>query len=292
MTLISGIPPWVQMYLEKLIEVSGKKEIKDVFPNYGLFIWGGVNFEPYRAIFEKLVGQGVPSVETYPASEGFIAYQNSQTDPGLILNLDADIFYEFIPVDEYHNEDPIRLSLKDVQVGVNYVIILNTNAGLWGYNIGDTIKFTSTYPFKIKVTGRIKHFTSAFGEHVIAEEVEAAMKAAVAIHGGQITEFTVAPQVKPESGLPYHEWLIEFSQEPTDMEAFESAIDQEMQKLNTYYKDLITGAILRSLVITKIRKEGFIDYMKSIGKLGGQNKTPRLANDRKIADQLSENSTL
>ena len=292
MTLISGIPPWVQMYFEKLIEKTGKKNVKEIFPGYSLFIWGGVNFEPYRAIFKELVGQDVPSIELYPASEGFIAYQDSQKEEGLLLNLDAGIFYEFIPANEFFDEKPTRLSLKDVKIGINYVIILTTNAGLWAYNIGDTIEFTSTKPYRIKVTGRIKHFTSAFGEHVIAKEVEAAMKKAITETGAQVCEFTVAPQVNPENGLPYHEWFVEFSEEPSSLNTFSSIVDKEMQKQNVYYKDLITGNILRPLVVSRVQKDGFIQYMKSIGKLGGQNKTPRLSNDRKIADQLTSNFLL
>ena len=289
MTLIGGIPPWVQMYFERLLEKTGKSSIKEVFSNYSLFIWGGVNFEPYRAIFNKLVGEDVPSIELYPASEGFIAYQNSQNEDGLLLNLDAGIFYEFIPAEEFFEENPTRISLKDVKTSVNYVIILNTNAGLWGYNIGDTVEFTSTKPYKIKVTGRIKHFISAFGEHVIAKEVEAAMKKAIAETGARVSEFTVAPQVNPENGLPYHEWFVEFSKEPSNLNDFSSIIDEEMQSQNVYYKDLITGSILKPLVVSRVQKDGFVQYMKSIGKLGGQNKTPRLSNDRKIADQLTSN---
>lgn len=292
MTLIGGIPPWVQMYFERLLELTGKSTIKDVFPEYSLFIWGGVNFQPYKSIFEKLVGKDIPSLEYYPASEGFIAYQNSQTESGLLLNLDAGIFYEFIPASEFHDENPSRLTLKDVKVGVNYVIVLNTNAGLWGYNIGDTVEFVSVMPYKIKVTGRIKHFTSAFGEHVIAKEVEQAMRIAMEKQQAEVVEFHVAPQVNPTEGLPFHEWLVEFAQEPSDFDNFMSVIEAEMRSQNPYYDDLISGNILRPIVLTKVKKEGFKQYMKSIGKLGGQNKTPRLANDRKIADALKEKGLL
>lgn len=292
MTLIGGIPPWVQMYFERLLALSGKSTIKEVFPDYSLFIWGGVNFQPYKSIFEKLVGKDVPSLEYYPASEGFIAYQNSQTEPGLLLNLDAGIFYEFIPVSEFHDEKPSRLTLKDVKVGVNYVIVLNTNAGLWGYNIGDTIEFVSTYPFKIKVTGRIKHFTSAFGEHVIAKEVEQSMRLAIESEPAEVVEFHVAPEVNPSEGLPYHEWLIEFAEEPKNLDNFKEILEAEMRKQNPYYDDLISGNILKPIVISMVKKDGFKSYMKSIGKLGGQNKTPRLANDRKIADALREKGLL
>ena len=286
MSLISGIPPWVQMYFEKLQNRTGKL-IKDIFPKFDLFIYGGVNYEPYRQTFEKLIGKKVDGIELYPASEGFIAYQDSQTEKGMLLCVNHGIFYEFIPSEEFFNKNPTRISLADVEIGVNYVIILNTDAGLWGYNIGDTIKFVSIDPYRIVVSGRIKHFTSAFGEHVIAEEVEKSLQETITKIPAQVNEFHVAPQVKPESGLPYHQWLIEFEKEPENMADFSELIDNTLQKHNTYYKDLISGGILKPLLITKINKNGFRDYMKSIGKLGGQNKVPRLANDRKIADKLN-----
>ena len=286
MSLISGIPPWVQMYFEKLQDKTGKL-IKDIFPKFDLFIYGGVNYEPYRQTFENLIGKKVDGIELYPASEGFIAYQDSQTEKGMLLCVNHGIFYEFIPSEEFFNKNPTRISLADVEIGVNYVIILNTDAGLWGYNIGDTIKFVSIDPYRIVVSGRIKHFTSAFGEHVIAEEVEKSLQETIAKIPAQVNEFHVAPQVNPESGLPYHQWLIEFEKEPENMADFSELIDNTLQKHNAYYKDLISGGILKPLLITKINKNGFRDYMKSIGKLGGQNKVPRLANDRKIADKLN-----
>lgn len=288
MTLISGIPAWVQMYFEKLVEKSGGKKIKDIFPNFSLFVYGGVNFKPYEKRFEELIGKKIDSVELYPASEGFIAYQNSQQDKGMLLELNSGIFYEFIPADEFFDENPTRLSIKDVEVGVNYVIILSNNAGLWGYNIGDTVKFVSKDPYKIIVSGRIKHYTSAFGEHVIAEEVERAMNEACDKFDVQITEFTVAPQVTPKEGLPYHEWFVEFQKKPADMAAFKSFVDKRMQEQNVYYFDLIKGSVLQPLKIAEVGKDGFMNFMKNRGKLGGQNKIPRLSNDRQIADELAE----
>lgn len=287
MRLISGIPSWVQMYFERIVERTGKK-VGEVFPNFKLFIYGGVNYEPYRNKFEQLIGRKVDAIELYPASEGFMAYQDSQTEKGMLLCVDNGIFYEFIPADEFFDENPTRLSLKDVQIGVNYVIILNTTAGLWGYNIGDTVEFTSLNPPRIIVTGRIKHFISAFGEHVIGKEVESAMNANTAGTDIQVNEFTVAPQITPEEGLPYHEWFVEFENIPENLDQLASKIDAEMQSQNTYYLDLIEGKILQPLKITPISKGGFNAYMKSIGKLGGQNKVPRLANDRKIADELTK----
>jgi len=285
MSLISGIPSWVQMYFEKLHQKTGKT-ISEVFPDFNLFVYGGVNFEPYRQKFNQLIGKKIDTIELYPASEGFFAFQDKQDDSGMLLQLNSGIFYEFIPVDDFDAVHPTRLTIADVKKGVNYVMIISTNAGLWAYNVGDTIAFTSLKPYKIVVTGRIKHFISAFGEHVIAKEVEQSLKIALENKTISINEFTVAPQVKPVKGLPYHEWFIEFDKEPTDLEEFALEIDKALQVQNSYYFDLIKGKILKPLVITKIDKNGFQKYMKSIGKLGGQNKLPRLANDRKIADKL------
>lgn len=285
MTLISGIPPWVQMYFDKLTQKTGRK-IMELFPNFNLFIYGGVNFEPYRFKLEETIGKKIDSIELYPASEGFIAYQDKQNDPSLLLMVNSGIFYEFIPANEFFNSNPTRISLRDVEVGVNYAIILNSNAGLWGYNLGDTIKFVSKNPYKILVTGRIKHFISAFGEHVIAEEVEKALMQAAQEQHAEVIEFTVAPQVTPENGLPYHEWFIEFHRQPDDMEKFRLSINENMQKQNIYYRDLIEGNILQSLKIRPLKRNAFISYMRSLGKLGGQNKVPRLSNDRVLADEL------
>ncbi|MBP8792386.1 MAG: GH3 auxin-responsive promoter family protein [Lutibacter sp.] len=285
MTLIGGIPSWVQMYFERIVARTGKK-VGDVFPNFNLFVYGGVNYEPYRNKFEDLIGRKVDAIELYPASEGFIAYQDSQKEEGMLLLIDNGIFYEFIDVEEYFNEKPARISIKDVKIGVNYVIILNTNAGLWGYNIGDTVRFVSLNPPRIVVSGRIKHFISAFGEHVIGKEVEDAINSQTVDTSIAINEFTVAPQITPEKGLPYHEWFIEFENGPEDLVDFAKKVDQELQQQNTYYYDLIVGKVLQPLKITCIEKGGFNNYMKSVGKLGGQNKVPRLSNDRNIADEL------
>ncbi len=286
MTLISGIPPWVQMYFDRLVEIR-KKPIKDIFPNFSMFVYGGVNFEPYRAKLFETIGKQVPSIETYPASEGFIAYQDSQDTEGLLLLVNSGIFYEFVPAEEYFDENPTRLTVDEVEIGKNYAVIINSNAGLWGYSIGDTVKFVSRNPHRILVTGRIKHFISAFGEHVIGEEVEKAMKLTCEKHKEvELVEFTVAPNVTPESGLPRHEWYIEFATEPRDPKEFAKELNSHLQKLNTYYDDLITGSVLSDLKIMSLKPNSFIDYMKSIGKLGGQNKVPRLSNDRKIADSL------
>lgn len=286
MSVISGIPSWVQMYFERLQEKSGGKKISEIFKNFNLFIYGGVNYEPYHAKFEQMIGKKVDSIELFPASEGFFAYQDSQKEKGMLLLLNSGIFYEFIKADEFFTKNPKRYTIGEVELGVNYALIVSTNAGLWGYNIGDTIQFTSLAPYRVIVSGRIKHYISAFGEHVIANEVENAMKEATAGTNIVINEFTVAPQITPANGLPYHEWLIEFEKEPENIETFAEAIDDSMRKQNIYYDDLITGNVLRKVVVSKVSKNGFQEYMKSQGKLGGQNKIPRLSNDRKIADNL------
>ena len=286
MTVISGIPSWVQMYFEKLHQKAGKP-VGELFKNFNLFIYGGVNYEPYRAKFENLIGRKVDSIELFPASEGFFAYQDSQKETGMLLLLNAGIFYEFIKSDEFFTKNPRRYTIGEVALGVNYVLIISTNAGLWGYNIGDTVQFTSTQPYRVIVSGRIKHFISAFGEHVIGKEVESALQEAILETDIRINEFTVAPQITPKEGLPYHEWFVEFENEPGNLNEFSKKLDQAMRHQNGYYDDLIAGKVLQQLVVTKVVKNGFQNYMKSIGKLGGQNKIPRLSNDRKIGDLLA-----
>ena len=288
MTLISGIPPWMQMYFDRLMERSDGKKIKDIFPNFSVMVHGGVNFEPYRQKLFESIGQKIAAVETFPASEGFFAFQDSQNAEGLLLNTDSGIFFEFVPAGEIFSPNPTRLSLKDVKVGENYALIVNSNAGLWGYNIGDTVKFVSTNPYRLVVTGRTKHFISAFGEHVIGEEVEYSLIKAAEEEGVHITEFTVAPFVQQGKGKSYHEWFIEFENAPADLSGFANRVDNYLRQKNIYYNDLITGNILLPLHIRSVKKNGFIDYMKSIGKLGGQNKVPRLSNDRKIATALEQ----
>jgi hypothetical protein len=287
MTLISGIPPWVQMYFDRLIERSGKP-VGELFKNLDLLVYGGVNFEPYRAKLMESIGRPIHTIETFPASEGFIAFQDVQGQEGLLLNANSGIFFEFVPAQEIFNEKPTRLSLKEVELGVNYALIINSNAGLWAYNIGDTVKFISLNPYRVVVTGRVKHFISAFGEHVIGEEVEHSLMKAATEEQVRITEFTVAPMVQANGELPYHEWFVEFETMPADLSTFATKVDQYLREKNIYYDDLLTGNILQPLKIRPVRRQGFIDFMKSIGKLGGQNKVPRLSNDRTLAEQLMQ----
>ena len=286
MTLISGIPPWMQMYFDRLMEKSGKK-VGDLFPNFSVMVQGGVNFEPYKNKLYESIGRQIDCIELFPASEGFFAFQDSQQEKGLLLNTSSGIFYEFVPAGEIFNEHPTRLSLKDIKVGENYALIISSNAGLWSYNIGDTVKFVSADPYRLVVTGRIKHFISAFGEHVIGEEVEKALMETASQTGVKVTEFTVAPLVEQGEGKSFHEWFIEFEEEPENPAHFREILDQQMRLQNVYYDDLIKGSILQPLKLNMLRKNAFIDYMKSVGKLGGQNKVPRLGNDRNLADALA-----
>ena len=285
MTLISGIPHWMQMYFDRLIEKSGKK-VSELFPDFSVMVQGGVNFAPYKKKLFDSIGKQIDCIELFPASEGFFAFQDSQKHEGLLLNTNSGIFFEFVPANEIFNANPTRLSLKDVKLNENYALIINSNAGLWGYNIGDTVKFVSLNPYRIVVTGRIKHFISAFGEHVIGEEVEYALLKAAEEFETKIIEFTVAPNIAQGKGKSYHEWFIEFENTPENLITLSEKVDKILRKKNVYYDDLISGNILQPLKINIVRKNGFIDYMKSIGKLGGQNKVPRLSNDRKIADEL------
>lgn len=287
MTLISGIPPWMQMYFDRLQEKSGKK-VGELFPNFSVMVQGGVNFEPYKSKLFESIGRKLDTIELFPASEGFFAFQDSQEAEGLLLNTNSGIFFEFIPAGEIFNENPTRLTLRDVKVGENYALIISSNAGLWAYNIGDTVKFVSTEPYRLVVSGRIKHFISAFGEHVIGEEVEAALLKAANEENIHITEFTVAPMIAQDGGKSYHEWFIEFENTPQNMAAFSKKVDDNLRNKNVYYDDLISGNILEQLKISPVEKNGFINYMKAVGKLGGQNKVPRLSNDRIIAEELKK----
>lgn len=288
MRCIGGIPPWVQMYFERLLEKTGKNNVLEVFPNFSLFIYGGVNYEPYRAKIESLIGKKIDTLEYYPASEGFFAFQDNYKDNGLLMVTNDGIFFEFVPVHEIHNENPTRLQLHEVELNTDYALIVNSNAGLWGYNTGDCVRFVSKEPYKVRVSGRVKHYISAFGEHVIGKEVDEAMKIATQELGCNVVEFTVAPQVNPDSGLPYHEWFVEFDNIPADTQDLAKLLDANMVKQNIYYQDLIDGSILQPLKVTVLKKGAFIEFMKRRGKLGGQNKVPRLTNDRKIADELQD----
>ncbi len=286
LSLISGIPPWVEMYFERLLRRSGKQTVAEIFPDFSLFVYGGVNFQPYEKKFAQLIGEEIPSLETFPASEGFIGFQDEWPSEGLLLIPDGGIFFEFVPAENFYDENPPRIPLSGVQEGVNYVMILNTNAGLWGYNIGDTIRFVSLRPYRFIPTGRLSHYTSAFGEHVIAQEAEDSITQAAEKSGAVVSEFTLAPLVENPGGLPCHQWFVEFSKAPADMKHFARLIDQALQERNPYYRDLVAGKILQHAVVEAVPANTFREYMKSIGKLGGQNKVPHLSNDRVIAEWI------
>lgn len=285
MSLISGIPPWMQMYFDRLQERSGKL-VGELFPSLSVLVQGGVNFEPYKTKLLASIGRPIDMIELFPASEGFFAFQDSQEAEGMLLNTNSGILFEFIPMEEYGKENATRLRLHDVELGKQYALIINSNAGLWGYDIGDTIKFTSLEPYRLQVSGRTKHFISAFGEHVIVEEVEKALLRACDQHRAIVKEFTVAPYISEGEGKSYHEWFIEFEKKPWDKEAFAKCLDEELQKQNVYYEDLLSGNILSQLTITEIKPGGFLNYMRNAGKLGGQNKVARLSNDRKLVEAL------
>ena len=285
--LVAGIPPWVQMYFDKLQQRTGQP-ITDVFPDLAVLVHGGVNFAPYQTKLVATLGKPMDTIETYPTTEGFIAFQDSQQAAGLLLQLNCGIFFEFILAQEYFTDNPTRLCIEEVELGVEYALLLSTNAGLWAYSLGDTVKFVSKAPYRIIVTGRLKHFISAFGEHVIAEEVDKAMQHALAAHPEAVlTEFTVAPHVSQQSGESfYHEWLVEFSRPPENTSAFAQDLDQKLCQLNAYYNDLVAGKVLQPLQLTQLPKDTFKQHMQAKGKLGGQNKLIRLANDRTMADAL------
>ena len=285
LTLIGGIPPWVQMYLDRLVEKTGKPVI-EIFPHLQILVQGGVNFEPYKRKLFDTIGAPIDTIELFPASEGFFAYQDTRTEPGLLLNTNSGIFYEFIPLAHLQDPTPLRISLAEVQLGEQYALVINSNAGLWGYHLGDTIKFVSLNPYRIVVTGRVKHFISAFGEHVIGEEVEQALLEVSVDMGVSIVEFTVAPLIQQSEGKSYHEWFIEFEKKPSDLALFSKKLNDMLCTKNTYYEDLIAGSILAPLQIHEMKKNAFIDLMRAKGKLGGQNKVPRLSNDRTLANEL------
>ena len=284
--IIGGIPPWIQMYFDILIQKTGKK-IKDIFPNLTLLCHGGVNFEPYRDNLIDSIGKEIDTIETFPASEGFFAYQDQLYSDDLLLQINSGIFYEFIDVKDLNKDNSKRVTVGNVELNKNYALIISSNAGLWSYLIGDTVKFTSLNPLKIKVTGRTKQFISAFGEHVIVEEVDSSLKKAIQkFNEIKIVEYTVGPKILSQKGKSHHQWLIEFKNKPKNLSSFENEIDNNLQELNAYYRDLRQDKVLSSLKIKELKRKSFINFMKSIGKLGGQNKVPRLSNDDKLINQL------
>ena len=284
--VIGGIPPWIQMYFDVLIERTGKK-ISEIFPNLELLCHGGVNFQPYKTNLFNSIGRAIDTLETFPASEGFFAYQDDLYSDDLLLQVNSGIFFEFVELNELKKEKPKRISIEEIKLDTNYAMVITSNAGLWSYDIGDTIKFTNTNPLKIKVSGRTKQYVSAFGEHVIVDEVEKSLKKTCEkFKEVEIVEYTVGPRIMNQKSESHHEWFIEFKSPPSRIKDFEIELDLNMKNLNIYYRDLRKNKILSRLKITKAKKKSFINFMKSIGKLGGQNKVPRLSNDVKLIEKV------
>lgn len=275
--LISGIPPWVQNFLESL-RASGK-DPKTLWPHLQVLVHGGVDFKPYKPVLNNLLPKGIHYWETYPASESFIGVQDTYKAEGLRLMTSYGTFYEFIPMSEYGTEKTSRLSLAEVQIGVQYALILTNPAGLWAYDIGDTVRFTSLNPYRIVVTGRTAQYISAFGEHVIVEEINHAMEKACQVTGALVTEFIVMPEIN-EKGSGHH-WYVEFSTPPSDKLLFQQTIESTLSSKNIYYRDLIQGKILSPLKVSELQNGSCFEFMKSSGKLGGQNKFPRAVNHEK-----------
>lgn len=285
--LVAGIPIWIQAFFDRIIEYTGKS-VGEVFPNLSLIIYGGVNVTPYKQQLLKSIGRKIDFLENYVATEAFIAYQDSVEQVGMLLNLSGGIFYEFVPVEEIDFKNPTRLNLQEVKLEQSYVILLTTNGGLWAYDIGDTIKFTSLNPFRITVTGRTAHFVSAFGEHMTIEQVERVIKHACSLQAdASVKEFTVAPNIKFDN-LSYHDWYIEFSHSPENRKKFTTDIDFKLKSISHIYRALRERSIIGEPKIHYMKENTFKNYMQSIGKLGGQNKVPRLQNNRNIADVLEK----
>ncbi len=285
MRVIGGIPPWVMTYFDSLLKFSGKKTVREIFPNLTLYIHGGTGFNAYKKAFFNLSGK-IDSLEVYPASEGFFAYQNSLRENSMLLLTRHGVFYEFIELRDFQNQKMNRIPLEGVKLNTDYVMIVSTIAGLWAYNTGDTIRFISKNPYKILFSGRAAQYCSAFGEHVIEKEVQTSLNNAIMRCGGSVTEFTVCPKIMSKSYLSHHQWFVEFQSVPDNLSKFEKTLNTVMKEQNPYYKDLVGSKVIGPLKLFVVKSGGFNAYMKSIGKFGGQNKCPHLSNERKIADFL------
>jgi len=289
-TTIAGVPSWMLILMKYILEKRGKESLLDVWPNLELFIHGGINFGPYKEQYEQLIPSSeMRYMETYSATEGFFGIQDVPGSDDMLLMLDYGIYYEFIPSAEMHNESPNTLTLDQVVVGETYALVISTNAGLWRYKIGDTIRFTSLDPYRVQVAGRIKHFINAFGEELIIDNAEKALGIACKKSGAMITEYTAGPIYMSVEGAGAHEWLIEFEREPADLRYFTETLDTALKSINSDYEAKRSGNMALKEPIVQVMPKGiFFDWMKSRGKLGGQNKVPRLANDRKYLDDLLE----
>ena len=287
-TNISGVPSWMLSVLTRVMELTGKKHLEEVWPNLEVFFHGGVAFTPYRKQYEQLItSPNMHYMETYNASEGFFGLQDDPADKSMLLMIDYGVFYEFIPMDEFDKENPTVVPLWGVETNKNYAMLISTSCGLWRYVIGDTVSFTSTNPYKFVITGRTKHFINAFGEELIVDNAEKGLAYACEQTGAEVLEYTAAPVFMDDNAKCRHQWLIEFSKEPADLDKFTELLDKKLQEINSDYEaKRYKNITLQHLEIVKARKDLFNDWLKSKGKLGGQHKVPRLSNSRKHIDEL------
>lgn len=288
-TSISGVPTWTLVLFKRILEITGKSSMAEVWPSLELYMHGGVSFTPYKAQFEKLIGKKINYLEMYNASEGFFAAQENPNDDGMLLFADHGVFMEFMPVSEYGKSFPYTIGLQDVELNRNYAMVISTNGGLWRYMLGDTIQFTSLRPYRIKVSGRLKHYINAFGEELIVDNTDKAVAVASGITGAIVNDYTAAPVYFSDSSNGAHEWLIEFEKEPEDLSRFTVELDRALKNVNSDYdakrhKDIA----LRLPVVRPLRKGSFNEWLRNRGKLGGQHKVPRLSNDRTFLEEILE----
>jgi hypothetical protein len=286
-TSISGVPTWTIVLFRRILEITGKQNISEVWPELELYMHGGVSFVPYREQFEKLIGRHIHYLEMYNASEGFFAAQDNPNSDGMLLFTDHGIFMEFMPIEEYGKDNPQTIGLQEVEMGKNYALVISTNGGLWRYCIGDTVQFTSLYPFRIKVSGRIRHYINAFGEELIVDNTDKAISMACEQTGAIVNDYTAAPVYFADDENGAHQWLIEFEKEPPRLDHFTYELDLALKSLNSdyeakRYKDIA----LRLPLLQSLKKGTFSAWLKEKGKLGGQHKVPRLSNDRKYVDEI------
>ncbi|MBD0286172.1 MAG: GH3 auxin-responsive promoter family protein [Flavisolibacter sp.] len=284
---VVAMPVWLLVYLRALPKITGK-HFKDHFPNFQLLLLSGMDYAPYLPEIREYIRPPFDVLETYPSTEGFIAYGDRVEERGMQMVLNKGIFYEFVPVTELYKDNPKRICLTDVQVGINYALVLNTNAGLWGYVNGDTVRFKTVFPHRFEITGRIAQYISAFGEHVTLEEADKSISEAVNETGTTLVDYTVAPNIKKDGSIPYHEWFVEFGKPPADIAAFEKLLDKKICNRNFSYKDLVVNKAIEPLKINIVRPNGFIDFLRHTGKTGLQQKVPHLSNDYKLANRLKE----
>jgi len=286
-TSLAGVPTWTLLLLKRILEIKGKTTIKEVWPHLELYINGGVSFVPYKEQFDKIIGEKINYLEIYNASEGFIAAQVSPDDDGMLLFTEHGIFYEFMPVEEYAKKDPVTVGLKDVVAGKNYALIISTTGGLWRYLIGDTVQFTGLNPYKIKISGRLKHYMNAFGEEVIVDNSDKAIAIAAEKTNAIVNDYTAAPVYFSENSNGAHEWLIEFEKDPGDIAVFISELDNALKNINSDYEAKRHKNIaLRMPIVHKLAQGTFREWLRSKGKLGGQHKVPRLSNERQILEEI------